>query len=194
VQYYGVYEGGDQPTVGYTAEAVLDSRSPQRAIRISFGNPQADVSGTVVDVDERGQSVTVEVLRKKDAPLRRTIQIAPRTRVLFIDIDADAERRQPALGDQLEAWLEPDSDAAVEIRFGFDQKGKLASDKALKQPKQESPMKASFGELKEKPKSQKTPAGNGVSEKPTPENPKSKESFPAKSFNGPNKLTPPAAS
>lgn len=187
VQYHGVYQGGDQPRVGYQAEAVLDQTlplqtlprrtSPLRALRIEFGNPQADVTGTVVEVGDQEQSVTVEVLRKNAPPQHRTIQIGERTRVLLVD---ETESRQLAVGDRVEAWLGPDSNSAIEIRVQANSKGKP---KPSAKPGSGTPKTG-------KPAGKKKLAPSPKPYKSTLENPKPKTSTPAKSPKKTSSLEP----
>ena len=72
----------------------------------------------------------------------------------------DGKRRQARIGDRLEAWLEDDSNSAIELRIRFDSTTKAAGQKPLK-PSQPKPVKKpGAGEQNEasKPKKLKIPS------------------------------------
>jgi hypothetical protein len=122
--YYGAALGDDRPTVGAWALATLDKSSPETAVAIEFGNRSPTFSGTVRAVSADGRRLTIEIYRKGDKPLERTITLDDRTRTSFHGFDSNDI--QATVGYQAGIWLADEADRAAEVRFAFKTKGPIA--------------------------------------------------------------------
>lgn len=150
--YYGVVNGGDRPTVGYSAVAWLDKDALTKAILIEFGEKQPHVSGRVASVTDEGRSLTLEIFHKGAAPTHRTIAVSDRTRVSY---NVESGEMKPTTGYQADVWLDGNSDTAIEVRYAYKRKG----------PPPEGTPKS------DKPTSEKPSPRKPNSEKPTSEKP-----------------------
>lgn len=151
--YFGAALGDDRPTVGAWVLATLDASSPDSAATIEFGNRSPTFSGTVREVSADGRSLMIEVYRKGDKPLDRTITLDDRTRTSFSGFTSNDI--QATLGYQAWVWLAGESDLAAEVRFLFKTKGpavKTAGDD-VKDPPTKKPGS------KQDPKSESKPEG-----------------------------------
>lgn len=184
--YHGTEQGGDRPTVGMRVTAVLDKTSPDMAAAMEFGEKVPTVSGTVTQVSEDGRTLSIEVYRKGDSPLARTIAIDERTRMTYVGIESIAAR--PTIGYPASIWLAKDTDRALEIRFVVKTKGQTPKDSTA-DPKLDTPKKspssskpsAKSGTQSTKPMKKATKDGNSATDdkpmKPIPKfNPKAKDS------------------
>jgi hypothetical protein len=121
ITFYGVLLGTDHPTVGYAALATLDPNAPDTAIAVEFGDRIPTVAGTIKSVSDDLHSLEIEIYRKGDAPLRRTITLDEQTRTTYSGVEESAAR--PTVGYQVQAWLVADTDRATEVRFAVKIKG-----------------------------------------------------------------------
>lgn len=140
--YYGVARGDDRPTVGAWVLVTLDKSSPETAAAIEFGNRSPTLSGTVRSVSADGRRLTIEVYRKGDKPLDRTIALDDRTRTSFHGFDSSDI--QATVGYQAWVWLAGESDLAAEVLFRFKTKGPVAKstgDTAKNPPTKKPPPK-----------------------------------------------------
>ncbi len=119
--YFGVPRGGDRPSIGYSATALLKAATPDEAERIDFGDKNPRFIGPVRRVAADGRSFTLEMYRKSDSPLEQTITINDQTRVSYSDVAKEDER--PTLGYQAHVWTPAGSQTATEIRFIVKGKG-----------------------------------------------------------------------
>lgn len=140
--FFGAEKGADRPTIGMRVTAVLDKSSPETAAAMEFGEKVPTVSGTVTQVSDDGRTLTIEVYRKGDTPLARTIAIDERTRLSYVGIEPSAAK--PTVGYPASIWLAKDSDRATEIRFVVKTKGP-APKSTPDGPKVDSPKKSPAG-------------------------------------------------
>lgn len=171
LSYYGVSRDGDRPTVGYRAVATLSEKSPDQAVRIEFGNPQPDISGIVVAVADDARSMTVEVFRKGDAPLKREIRLTDQTRLSYRGVKPDGER--PTVDYRVEIWTAAETDRAIDARFRLVQKGAGDVPDTPRKPPDKSP---AGKPAENKPAAKTDTAGKEPEEthKPQPKKPTSK--------------------
>jgi len=149
--YFGVAVGGDRPTVGYSAIATFEKNAPTNVVAIEFGNKLPTLVGTVKEVSYDGRRLTIEIYRKGDAPLERTIMIGEKTRTKYYGIDA--KPLKPTVGYQASVWLIGDSDQAADVRFAFKSKNS-----PVKNPSVKNPAETPKNSPSKKPPPDKTPA------------------------------------
>lgn len=141
LKFHGARVGEDRPAVGLAALATLDKTAPSTAIAIEFGDKTPTVAGAVKEISEDGRTLKIEIYRKGDTPLMRTIALDERTRTSYSG--TVGMERKPTAGYFAYVWLVGDTDRAAEIRFVFKSKkpAEKDADPGASNPQAKKPMK-----------------------------------------------------
>jgi hypothetical protein len=153
LEYSGVPEAEQKPTVGFLASVWLDEGS-ETAVRIRFEQKQVILTGRVVAVSADGKTITVETASGKVG--RTEVRLAEGAKLVYHEV----EPRKPAAGQFVQVWLRGSSREAT---------GAVFSSRETETPeKSPPPPSAPAGGEKKPPSGGKKPAGEAFDPPPPP--------------------------